>query len=191
MNTLVCIVGMCGAGKSLVADALVAKGYGFVRFGQLTLDIVKERGMIVCEASEREVRESLRREHGMGAYATLNIPKFEKLLIQGSVVGDGLYSWDEYKILRKHFGKSMIVLCVYAPPYLRYERISKRKSGPEDTDLRHRSFTLEEAHKRDFAEIENLAKGGPIAMADYTLVNTGTPAELYAQLDKVLALCKR
>ena len=37
--------------------------------------------------------------------------------------------------------------------------------------LRNRPFTIKEAKARDYAEIENLEKGGPIAMADYTILN--------------------
>ena len=40
--------------------------------------------------------------------------------------------------------------------------------------------------QRDTREIERLEKGGPIAMADYTLLNAGTPARLLAQLDELL-----
>ena len=64
-----------------------------------------------------------------------------------------------------------------APPKLRYQRITNR-SVEDDKDLRFRNFTKEEAEKRDYAEIENIEKGGPIAMADFTIVNTGTIDEL-------------
>jgi len=35
-NKLVCIVGMCGAGKSEVADVFIENGYEYIRFGQIT-----------------------------------------------------------------------------------------------------------------------------------------------------------
>ena len=47
-------------------------------------------------------------------------------------------------------------------------------------------MTPEQAKARDFAEIENIAKAGPIAMADFTLVNTGSIVDLHKQLDKIL-----
>jgi hypothetical protein len=34
-----------------------------------------------------------------------------------------------------------------------------------------RRLTPGQARKRDYAEIENIEKGGPIAMADFTVVN--------------------
>lgn len=179
---------MTGSGKSVIADYLVKRGYSFLRFGQITLDIVKERGLEPTEVNEKKIREDVRKEHGMGAYAILNIPKFDELLKKGNVVGDGLYSWSEYKILREKYGSGLVVLAVYAPPKLRYERLVNRTLLATDTALRNRPATPESAKARDFAEIENIEKGGPIAMSDFTLVNTGTIDELISQLEKYLPL---
>ncbi|MBU1180108.1 AAA family ATPase [Patescibacteria group bacterium] len=183
---IIAIVGMCGSGKSVLADALVARGWGFVRFGQLTLDIVKEKGLEPNEKNEREIREKIRAEHGMGAFATLNIPKFDKALEEKNLVADGLYSWSEYKILKDYYGGRLTVVAIYAPPALRYERISQRFSDKKDVDLRNRNFSKEEAQARDFAEIENLDKGGPIAMADYTISNTGALEKFKEKIDEFI-----
>lgn len=188
MNTFIALVGMCGSGKSVVADELVRKGFHFFRFGQITLDIIIEKGLEVNEKNERAIREGLRKEYGMGAYAIKNLPKIDGFLQKGNVVGDGLYSWDEYKILKEKYGDQLIVLAVYAPPKLRYERLSLRKRSEEDTAIRYRQLTVEQAKSRDFSEIENLDKGGPIAMADYTLINTGSVHQLLDQLKNVLSL---
>jgi len=112
--------------------------------------------------------------------------KFKSLLKKGNVVGDGLYSFEEYKVLKTHFGEQLVVIAVYAPPELRYKRISQRVSGKEDTDSRNRPVTTDEAKARDLAEIENLNKGGTIAMADFTLVNTKDLNYLFAQTEEIL-----
>jgi dephospho-CoA kinase len=97
MYKLICITGLCGAGKSLVSDYLVnQRHFQFLRFGQITLDEVKKRGLPVTEASQQLVREEIRAKHGMAAYATLNLPRFDELIKTGHVVGDGLYSFEEY-----------------------------------------------------------------------------------------------
>lgn len=186
MNTFIALVGMCGSGKSVVADELVRKRYQFFRFGQITMDIIIEKGLEVNEMNERAIREGLRKEYGMGAYAIKNLPKIDQFLEQGNVVGDGLYSWDEYKILKERYSDQMIVMAVYAPPKLRYERLSQRKTSAEDKNIRNRELTIDQAKSRDFSEIENLDKGGPIAMADFTLINTGTVPGLLTQLEHVL-----
>jgi dephospho-CoA kinase len=190
LNKLVCIVGMTGSGKSVVSDYLVNKGYYYLRFGQITMDLIKKRGLEPTEVNEKIIRESVRKEHGMGAYALLNIPKFDELLKKGNVVGDGLYSWSEYKILREKYGNQLVVLAVFAPPELRYSRLVNRTLLSTDVSLKNRPATLESAMSRDFAEIENIEKGGPIAMSDFTLINTGSVSELILQLEKVLFLIK-
>jgi len=186
-NIIVCITGLCGSGKSIVSDFFVnEKKYQFLRFGQLTLDEVKRRGMQPSEALEKEIREEIREKHGMAAFAILNLPKFDELIRRGNVVGDGLYSFEEYIVMKERFGDSLKVIAVYAPPSLRYERISKRVMSLGDTDMRHRPNTVEEAKKRDRSELEKLNKGGTIAMADYTIVNTGDVNNLFKQLDEVV-----
>ena len=121
MKKIICIVGMAGAGKSLVSDELVKQGYKFLRFGQITLDKVKERGLKPVEANEKKIREEIRKKHGMGAFALLNIPKLDDLLKKSNVVVDGLYSWSEYKVLKEKYGDLMSVVAVFAPPEMRYE----------------------------------------------------------------------
>lgn len=188
MNRLICLVGMGGAGKSEVADYLMTKKeFGYVRFGQITLDKIKELGKKPTEALEKEIRENIRKEFGMAAFAKLNIPKFDSFLEKGDVIGDGLYSWEEYLVLKEKYKEQLVVICVFSPPQLRYERIENRadKHG-EDKDLRFRNFSREEAEKRDKAEIENLHKAGPIAMADYTIINISSKKVLKKQIDDIL-----
>lgn len=187
MGKVVAVVGMCGAGKSVVSDFLVNNNFKFIRFGQLTLDICKEQG-VSGEAEERKVRENLRQEHGMAAFAILNIPKIAELLKSGNqVVVDGLYSWSEYKVLKDKYNDEFKVISIWSPPKLRYERLTGRdKKYSQDKDLRHRSFSSEEAKSRDYAEIENIEKGGPIAMADYTIVNDGDIDKLNKQIEEIL-----
>jgi len=187
MNKVICITGLCGAGKSVVSDYLVnQKGFHFLRFGQLTMDEIKKRGLVPSEALEKEIRENIRKQHGMAAFAILNLARLDEMVKAGNVVGDGLYSFEEYKVLKEHFGNDLIVIAVYAPPVLRYERISQRISYSTDTNLRNRSISVEDAKKRDISELEKLNKGATIAMADYTIQNTKDTAFLSNQIEEIL-----
>lgn len=181
-NKVVAIVGMCGSGKSVLADELLGipphGSFGYVRLGQITMDIIKERGLEVSEANEKSVREEVRKKHGMGAYAILNIPKFDAVLAEGkNLIADGMMSWDEYKVLKDYYKDKLTVVCVFAPPELRYKRLEGRILKKDDKNVRNRPITRAQAASRDCAEIENLAKGGPIAMADYTILNMGDVPE--------------
>jgi dephospho-CoA kinase len=178
VNKIVCLTGLCGSGKSVAGDYFTQKGYQYVRFGDLTMEILKEKRMEVNEVNERMVREELREKHGMAAFALLNLEKFEKLLLKGQVIADGLYSFEEYKVMKEHFGEKLVVITIYASPKLRYERLGKREIRP---------LTPSEAESRDFAELEKLNKGGTMAMADFMVINNQNVDYLFKQLDEIKA----
>ncbi len=171
------VVGMCGSGKSSVASYLRRKGWPVVRFGEITMRELERRGLPVCEANERLVRQELRAEHGMDAYAKMLLPTIRDHLSRGPVVLDGLYSWSEYKYLLANLPEHLLVVAVVAPRKLRYARLAARPERP---------LTHEEAFSRDLAEIETLEKGGPIAMADETILNTGTLEQLENAVEQIL-----
>ncbi|NUN48904.1 MAG: AAA family ATPase [Candidatus Brocadiae bacterium] len=178
MNRIAAVVGLAGSGKSELAGMFEERGWTRIRFGDVTEQEVLARGMPLSEASERAVREEFRSEHGMAAYAVLNLPRIEAALAKGPVVCDGMYSWEEYLLLRRVFGAGFRVVGVQASPGTRYARLGARP---------HRPLSPQEAESRDHAEIENLHKAGPIAMADRTVINEGSRAELKREFDRLLA----
>jgi dephospho-CoA kinase len=123
----------------------------------------------------------------MGAFAILNFPKIDEKLEKSNVIVDGLYSWSEYKEFKDKYHETFKVIAVYASPATRYQRLENRaaKHG-DDPKMIFRSFSPKEAASRDYAEIENVEKGGPIAMADYTILNEGTMDELAAQTQTII-----
>ena len=137
------------------------------------MDEVKKRGLPVSEENEKKVREELRKKHGMAAYAILSLPKIKSALTKGNVLIDGLYSWSEYVLLKKEFGDKLIIVAVHASPKTRAERLATRTIRP---------LSSEEVRARDYAEIEQLEKGGPIAMADVVFINEGKLRGLHHQL---------
>jgi dephospho-CoA kinase len=178
---LYAIVGMAGAGKSEAAQVFEDSGYIKVRFGDITDDQIKKRGLVVNEENERAVREALRKEYGMAAYAILNRPKIDQALQNNPVVIDGLYSWEEYKSLKSYYGEKLVVVAILASPATRHFRLSSRTIRP---------LSSSEALSRDSSEIENLNKGGPIAMADFNVINEGSLQELSAQIRVLLDQCR-
>lgn len=186
-NNVVALVGMAGAGKTEVAEEFKKAGYDYVRLGQITLDEVKHRGLEPGEKNERPIREEFRAKHGMGAFAVLNFPIIDEKLKTTNVIVDGLYSWSEYKEFKNKYSEDFSVIAVYASPEKRYGRLEDRASQHgEDPKMIFRSFGREEARARDYAEIENIEKGGPIAMADYTIINENTIDELRDKAQKII-----
>ena len=175
---VVSIVGMTGAGKSEVARIFEDNGFIRIRFGDITDREIDKRGLPPGEKSERQVRELLRQEHGMAAYAMLNLPRIDSALKRQDVVIDGLYSWEEYRFLKDYYRQELCVVAVWASPKTRYARLASRAS---------RSLSAEEAASRDRAEIENVNKGGPIAMADFTIINETSLEDLRGATERIIA----
>lgn len=178
---VVALVGMPGSGKSEVARVFASNAFSIIRFGDVTDEEVKNRGLKLSEENERVVREELRKKHGMAAYAMLNLPRIESALKKSHVAIDGLYSWEEYKFLKGKLGGGLKVVAVWSPPALRYARLISRPVRP---------LTMEQAAARDYAEIENVNKGGPIAMADFMISNCSTLESLVEQADNVIRVLK-
>ena len=99
---------------------------------------------------------------------------------------DGLYSWTEYTTLKDKFGDSLKVIAIYTSHATRYQRLETREHDESDTSHRMRKLTAAEAKNRDYSEIENIEKGGPIAMADYTVSNESSNEELKKQIRNLL-----
>ena len=113
MNKIIAIVGMCGSGKSVASELLEQKGYKKVYFGGVTMEKLKEKGLEVTPENEKMMREKLREDLGMGAFAKILLPKIKELSEKENVVLDGLYSWDEYKILDTEFGKQLVTIVAF------------------------------------------------------------------------------
>ncbi|MAS36416.1 MAG: hypothetical protein CL610_20605 [Anaerolineaceae bacterium] len=171
------LVGMPGSGKTSCAVHLRARGFAHFRFGSIIVNEVIRRGLEVNPANERLVREELRANEGMNAIAQRALPHLkEALATHGSLVIDGLYGFGEYKLLQRELGAAMTVVAIVSARNQRYERLAQRPERP---------LTADEAEQRDYDEIEKLEKGGPIALADYTLLNNSTSEDLLRALDEL------
>jgi dephospho-CoA kinase len=175
---LVAVVGMPGSGKSEASGYLQDKhGFALLRFGDVIEETLRIDGRKLSEKNEKETREKIRKEHGMKAMAVMNEKKLGKLVAKSnSVVIDGLYSWEEYEYLKQKY-LNLVLVAIYSPPSLRYLRLAKRTK---------RSLTDLEARNRDQAELKNLNKGGPIAMADHLVVNDEKVVHLQLKLDEIV-----
>ncbi|MFH1775109.1 MAG: AAA family ATPase [Chloroflexota bacterium] len=178
MKKVVSVVGMAGAGKSEVARVFQENGFTSIRFGDITDEEVRKQGLELNEENERRVRELLRQEYGMNAYALLNLPKIDLARKNSDVVIDGLYSWEEYLFLKEHLEKDFYVVAVAASPKTRYRRLAIRLK---------RGLTPKVSASRDRAEIENINKGGPIAMADFTIVNEASLRDIRRDVEGIIA----
>lgn len=175
---IIAILGLPGSGKTEAINYLMKKyNWPKIYFGEVTFDEMKKRNLEINEANERMVREDLRQKFGKEYYAEQMIIKIQNLADEHILV-ESLYSWQEYQLFKKAFGDQFLTIAIYSSTATRYSRLAKRELRP---------LTSEEARSRDYAQIENLTQAGPIAMADFTIINESSLDELYLQIDKLSA----
>lgn len=174
---IIALVGLPGTGKSEAADFFKQKNIPVIRFGAITDEALKLKGVSLTEENEKAFRENLRRELGMAAFAVKNEAKIREVLKTSDIVViDGLRSWEEYVYLKEKF-TNLHLLAIYASPHIRHKRLEERKV---------RGFSKEEASKRDISEVENLHIAPTIALADYLIKNETTLEDLNQQLETFL-----
>ena len=173
------IVGLPGSGKTEAVNYLKSKyNWPNIYLGEATFDRLKEAGLETNPENEKMMREKIREEKGMAAYAELALPKIEALIGKTDVVIiESLYSWEEYLILKEKYPEQFKVLAIYASPKTRISRLTNRPTRP---------FSPEECKTRDYKQIENLHQAGPIARAEATIVNEFDKENLYNHIEKIL-----
>lgn len=177
---IVAFVGLTGSGKTAAIEYLTAKGYPKIYFGGIFYEAMKEAGLTPGDwAVENPFRKEIREKEGNDFIVKRAIKQAHNLIAAGQrrIILDGLYSWTEYKILKHEFPGEMTVIAVVTPKHLRKARLANRPDRP---------LTSAEVDERDWREIEDIEKGGPIAIADHYLMNDGDIESLHKQLDKEL-----
>ncbi len=178
---LLAIVGMAGSGKSVAVDYLTNLGLPKIHFGNMIYQEMAKRGIerTIDGKSEKAFRETIRETEGHDWVARQAIAEAKDLIEAGQkrIVLDGLYSWTEYRAFQHEFPGTLTLIAIVAPKALRYERIAKRPDRP---------FDAQAIRERDYGEIENMEKGGPIAIADYYIINDGNVEDLETNLKNIL-----
>ncbi len=175
---ILAFVGLTGSGKSTAVEHFTEKGFPKVYFGGVILDAMAEAGLEHTAENERSFREAFRQKYGKDAVANKIVEQIQHLTAAGQhrIIADGIYTWTEYKVLKKAFPGELTLVAIVAPRQTRYHRLANREVRP---------LTSTEAYERDTAEIENLEKGGPIAIADHYIINDGSAESFHAQLNIV------
>lgn len=174
---IIALVGLPGSGKGTAAKILEKHGFQIVRFGEVTDKELKKMGLEINEKNEREIRERIRKELGMGAYAIMNAPLIDEKLKKSNVVVDGLRSFEEYKILKERFGEKLKTVAIISSQEKRIERLKNRKVRP---------LAEEELKDRDKNELITLNVGETLARADYKIVNESSIKDLENKIKKVV-----
>ena len=173
---IIALVGLAGSGKSSAVEYLTEKGFPKIYFGGVIYKAMDEAGIEKTWDNQQQFREEIRRREGKDFVIKRVIKNIHDLINAGQnkIVLDGLYTWSEYKFLKHEFPGQVVIIAIVTPKYLRYQRMAKRIERP---------MQPHEVDQRDWSEIENLEKGGPIAIADYFIINDGSLEQLHQKID--------
>ena len=175
---IIALVGLAGSGKSSAVEYLTKKGFPKIYFGGVIYKAMEEAGIEPTWDNQQKFREEIRQREGKDFVIKRVIKNIHDLINAGQnkIVLDGLYTWSEYKILKHEFPGQVVVIAIVTPKHFRYQRMMKRLERP---------MQPREVDQRDWSEIENLEKGGPIAIADYFIINDSDLTQLHQKIDAV------
>jgi len=173
---MICVAGMPGSGKGIVAMAARDIGIPVVTMGDVVREEATRRGLAHTPRNLNIIAEKLREEEGPAAVA-LRIAGKMRRIKEEAIIVDGVRSLAEMKVFRG-MGRTVII-AVHASPRTRFKRLLER-GRPGDP----RSW--EEFEERDMVEL-GFGLGNVIALADYMIVNEGGVEEAYREARRILS----
>src|SRR3990172_4734330 len=169
------LVGMPGAGKSLVVEEAQRIGYAIVTMGDVVREETRKRGLELNPKNVGQVMLELRKTGGNGVIAEKCVPKIEREESE-KVMVDGLRSLHEVDVFKAHFPKFSLV-AVHVSPEIRLKRLNHRRRSDDPDDW-------EVFRERDMREL-SVGLGNAIAMAEYVIVNENSMKETKAKVEEV------
>ncbi|HEX9612799.1 MAG TPA: AAA family ATPase [Candidatus Bathyarchaeia archaeon] len=174
-KTVLVIVGMPGAGKSLASSVIKAQGIPVFVSGDIIRAEARKRGLKFTRKNLGELMLKIRKEEGMGAVAKRLVPLVEDA--RGEfVVYEGARSVEEADELRRKY--DVVTIAIHASPEARFRRLQRRRRSDRPRGL------------ADFAERDNRELGVGIAkliaLADRTIENEDSKDDLKRRTRRVL-----
>jgi dephospho-CoA kinase len=174
-KTILVIVGMPGAGKSLASSVMKTKGIPVFVSGDIIRTEARKRKLKFTRKNLGELMLKIRREEGMGAVAKRLVPIVEKANAE-FVVYEGARSVEEVDELRRKY--HVVTIAIHASREARFQRLQRR--GRSDKPRGWADFT-----ERDDRELGvGIAK--LIALADRTVENEDSKDDLKRRMRRVL-----
>jgi dephospho-CoA kinase len=176
-KTVLVIVGMPGAGKSLASSVMKDRGIPVFVSGDIIRAEARRRKLKFTRKNLGDLMLEIRREEGMGAVAKRLIPLVEET--KGRVVVyEGARSMEEIEELRRKY--QVITLAIHASGKARFQRLQRRRRSD-----RPRGWS-------DFVERDNrelsVGVGKLIALADRTLENEDSKEDLKRRMKRLLKI---
>ena len=177
-RTIIGLVGHPSCGKDTVAEFLVTQfGFKHISTGDTVRQHITSNNLGGLDRPNMQaVANQLRAEYGAGTLAEMALKTAgNRLAISG------LRTIAEAEKVKQAGGK---IVCITAPIKLRYERAKARGRVGEDIDLE--KFAEIESRESHSSDPNGQNTEGVIALADYTIQNVGTLAQLHSQVEKIV-----
>ncbi len=155
------LVGMPGAGKSVVVGVAINRGYDVVMMGDVVRAETERRGLTLTPETVGKVMLDLRPLEGASVIARKCLGKIQQAAKQNVIV-DGIRSTSEVEEFRKHIRK-FSQLAVHASPDTRFKRLFRRQRSDDPN-------SWEIFKERDARELR-VGLGSAIATAEFMIVN--------------------
>jgi len=170
------LTGTNGSGKGAAAEYFISKGYAFYSLSDVIREELNKKGLEPTRNNLIRKGNELRSLWGADFLARQVMEK-----VEGKAVIDSIRNPEEVRFLKSN--KNFILLAIDADVELRYGRVQKR--GRDES-----AATLQEfVKKEDEEKTSNPPKQQLhtcFEMADFTVLNEGSLADLYNKLEEFL-----
>ena len=174
-KTVIVVVGMPGAGKSLASSVAAKRGVPVFVSGDIIRAEAKRKKLSPTRKNLGRLMLRIREEEGMGAVAKRLAPLIDKI-DKTQFVYEGARSVEEIEELNKKY--HVFTIAIHASPKSRFSRLQKRRRSD-----RPRNWT-------DFLERDNrelkVGVGTLIAIADRVVENEDTKNDLKRRTGRLL-----
>ncbi len=171
---LIVVAGMPGAGKEEFLSAGMAAGIPFARMGDAVREYYSRSSAKTDDITVGEFASSEREKYGKDIWAKRTL---EKMKGKELFIIDGCRSMDEVRSF-KNLGGDVVIVGIYAPPLIRYERLVKRGREDAPTDLN--AFK-----ERDSREL-TWGSGEVLALCDHMISNTGSLDDFHKRSEELM-----
>lgn len=171
------VAGLRAAGKSIVNEVAGEMGIESVEMRSIVVEMMKEKGIEITNRSLREFADELRKREGYDAVARRMIERIKKRK-DAALIVNGIRGYEEVKRFKEAFGDRFVLVGVFAPQKVRFERVIRRNL-PEDPK------SWEEFVWADEKEL-GWGTADSFAFSDYMIVNVSTKEEMKEQVRRVL-----
>jgi dephospho-CoA kinase len=179
-RVVICLTGMPGAGKSVVAEVGEQLGFEIFRMGDDVRLEAERRKVPPTDENLGKIMLELRQKNGATAVAVLCKERIEKSSKSKFITIDGLRSIPEFQEFKK-LGKAKLI-AVHASPEKRFEFLKTR--GRQDSPASMESFG-----ERDDREL-SVGVGEVMAIASDVIVNSGTLSDLKSKAEQLFSRAK-